>query len=386
MPPPTDIAVTVQDGTVPQSGVRVVFADADDAVLMDTMTDATGSVKLAMPAGNVSVYRTYTATPTTQRAPEVYTFVGAKAGDVLVLGNDAPESMTPSAIVVDVPVSAQGTVNVTTPCGSGQGQQPNVAITVMNCPSMVDFFVTDNNDDSFFAKAAYAPNVDLSSQTLAQDVQSTISATDIPANTTVSAEEDLVVGTYTLFTSDPQQLDGGPQTVNLPNVTGVNRLVVTSIDTDGMGQQMFGSLAAYAASPATVDVGASVMPYTSNPQWTQLGLNWTESGPGTADASIAMLDVTPQQPSQVTEYWRVIIAPHSGAAMPVPTLPDLQFNPSENDQIAITQGLVSATGGYDAIRATAFSVDNAVWAAPMNGTAAISYSNGNPPGRVVVQQ
>jgi hypothetical protein len=154
-----------------------------------------------------------------------------------------------------------------------------------------------------------------------------------------------------------------------------------------MGQQMFSSMGTYTASPVVIDVGANVIPYTSNPQWTELGVNWTESGPGTADASIAMLDVTPAQPLQgVTEYWRVIIAPHAGATMPVPTLPDAQFNPTQDDQIAISQGLVAATGGYDAIRATAFSVDNVVWAAPMNGGATISYSNNNPPGRVVAQQ
>jgi len=387
-PPPTDIRVSVSDGNVPQAGVRVVFADGDDVVQLDTMTDASGMVTFTMPTGNVSVYRTYPVNPTNPRPPEVYTFVGAKAGDNLVLGNSTAVNATPSAIVVDVPTSAQGTVTVTTPCGSGQGQQPNVAITVSNCPTMVPFFVQDNNNSSFYAQAAFAPNVNLASQTLAQDLQSTISANDIPANTQVNAEVDLVAGLFTLFASNQQQLDGnnGPQQVDLPNVSGVDRVVVTSINTNNMGQQMFASHSTYAASPVVIDVGQSVIPYTSNPQWSQLGLSWTETGPGNADAVIAMLDITPQQPSTITEYWRVIIAPHSGAAMPVPMLPDATMNPTQEDQISISQGLVAATGGYDAIRANAFGVDNVVWAAPMNGSTTISYSNNNPPGRVVFQQ
>jgi len=378
---PNNIQVTVIDGTTPQAGVRVLYQDDTGNTLDDTMTDATGMATFEVDSANVSVYRTYTGTPA--RAPEIYTFVGAKAGDMLALGNSTAIGTTPTAIVVQVPTAAQGTVTVTSSCGSGQGQQPNVALTVTNCPSMVDFYVSDGDNNSFFTQVPYSTNIDLSNQVLAQALSSTLAATDVPTNTQVNATERFVDGTFEAFRSSSRRIDQTEAQINVPAIEGVvNRVTVNSINTQNMGQQMIAASIMYEPSPAITDIGMYVIPYVSAASFGATGLTWTETGTGTADAVVAALDVTPKTSTTVTEYWRVVVAPHASSTLALPTLPDAMYNPAATDQVAIQTGILSATGGYDAIRANVFDYDDVVSAAPVDGFATLSYAGNTPPSRV----
>jgi len=381
---PGNIQVSVVDGTTPQAGVRVLYQDDTGATLEDTMTDATGLATFAVDAANVSVYRTYTGTPT--RAPEIYTFVGAKAGDALALGNAAVTgTTTPTAIVVKVPTNAQGTVTVKTPCGTGQGQQPNIAVSVTSCPSMVDLYVTDGNNNSFFAQAPYSANIDVSDGVLAQQLSTTIAASDVPANTTVNATERFIDGTFEAFRTNSKTISQTEQQTNAPAIEGiVNRVTVNSVNTQTMGQQMIGWSVMYEPSPAITDIGMNVIPYVSAPTFGATGLSWTET-PGTitnsltVDAVVAALDV---KPSGGAEYWRVVVAPHAASTLALPTLPDATDNPAATDQVTTQLGILSATGGYDAIRANVFDYDDIVSAVPVDGFATLSYAGNTPPSRV----
>ena len=382
-PPATDVQLVVRDGFTPQAGVRVIFQDATDAVLSDTVTDTTGMAKFTMDTGNVTVVRTFPLLPppAPRRAPEITTYVGVKAGDKLVLG-DATSNGTPGAIVVKVPDGANGTVKVETPCGSGQGTPPNIAITVTDCPAMVDFYVTDGDQSSFFKRMPYAGNVDLSGETLSGALAATIAATNVLPNTAVNVEERVVTGTFPLFSSGQKRVDQNPATVNLPNLTGVDQLIVTMIQPGTGGTQMIGARSAYAASPVVVDAGADLIPYvTATPTYAPTGVSWTESGAGDADAVIVTLQVTRGGPPTGDDtYARAIIAPHTGLMLRMPQLPDARYNPVMMDQIAGNHGLVKATGGYDAIRAGVFSVGNVVETAALDGKVTLSYAGNTPPG------
>ncbi|MBL0218751.1 MAG: hypothetical protein IPQ07_33355 [Myxococcales bacterium] len=326
MPPPSnDVQITVRDGYTPQAGVRVIFQDASDAVLADTLTDAMGFAKFEMASGNVTVIRTYPpATPPAERKlPEVYTYVGVKANDKLELGNTLALGAAPGAIVVKVPEAAQGTVKVSTPCGSGQGTAPNVAITVTNCPAMVDFYVTDQDQSSFYKKAPYAENVDLGLEPLSGSLAATISSRNVPANTSVTVEQRIVAGAFQLFSSGGKRVDTNPATVNVPNLQGVDQLVISTLDTNGRGKQMIADRSAYAASPVIVDATVGLIPYVmGNPTYAPTGVTWVEEGAGTADAVIVMMNVTRGGPPSLdNEYVRTIIAPHTGLTLRIPRCP-----------------------------------------------------------------
>ncbi len=389
-PPRNDVRVQIKDGFSPVASVRVIFQDAADVVVLDTVTDAQGMASAEMSTGSVTVIRTFPVItpppPEGQRAPEIYTYVGVKNNDLLQLG-DATSTKAPGAIVVKVPETAEGTVKVVTPCGSGQGTAPNIAITVNDCPTMMGFLVTDAQQSSFFQEAPYAENVDLSLGILSGDLAATLSATNVPPNTSVNAEERVVTGLFTLYRSGEKRIDQAPQTVNLPNLTGVDQLLVTRISTQGMGNQIVAARDTYSGSPALIDATADLIPYvTGNPQVAPTGVSWTEMGTGTADAVYVTLNVTRGTamggtPALDAEYTRLIVAPHTGTSLRMPVLPDALYNPTSMDQIGGSTGLVRATGGYDTIRAKAFAVDSLVDATPTAGKLVLSYAGGTPPGR-----
>ena len=389
-PPRNDVRVQVKDGFSPVASVRVIFQDAADAVIADTTTDAQGLASAEMSAGSVTVIRTFPLVtpppPEGQRAPEVYTYLGVKNGDLLQLG-DQTSTKSPGAIVVKVPDAAEGTVKVVTPCGSGQGTAPNVAITVNDCPAMMGFLVTDAQQSSFFEEAPYAENVDLSTGTLAGNLAATMSATNVPPNSSVNAEQRVVTGLFTLYSSGEKRIDEAPQTVTLPDLAGVDQLLVTRITTQGMGTQIVAARDTYSGSPALVDASADLIPYiTGNPTYAPTGVSWTEAGSGTADAVYVALNVTRGAamggtPALDAEYTRLIIAPHAGTSLRMPLLPDALYNPTSADQMAGATGLVRATGGYDAIRGKAFAVDRITDGAPAGGKLVLSYAGGTPPAR-----
>lgn len=383
LPPTTDVKLVVKDRYTPQPGVRVIFQATDGSVLSDIVTDANGVAEIPMEAGNVTAIRTYPIpTDGTERRPtDVYTYVGVKAGDLLELGNSESNGVA-GAIVVKVPEGANGTVKVSTPCGSGQGTAPNIAITVTDCPSMMDFYVVDGDNSSFYKKAAYAPNVDLATEVLSGNLAATLAATNVPTGAQVNIEERVVAGMFSLFSSGTKRVDQTPAQVNLPNVMGVEQLVLAQIQATE-GRQMVAARSSYSASPVIFDTAANLIPYVSTVEYKPTGITWMETGTGTADAVMVRLNVTRGGiDSPENQYVRTVIAPHAGATLVVPTLPDALYNLGMMDQIAGTHGLVKATAGYDKLRAKAFQVDNVIETAPMDGTVVLSYT-GNPPTRPI---
>lgn len=378
-PPKDQVRVLVRDAYSPQANVRVIFQDASDVVLLDTMTDGAGTATADMTAGSVSVVRTYAPItpppPNGQRQPEVYTYVGVKGGDLLTVAN-ATSDAAPGAIVVKVPDASNGNVKVTTACGSGQGTPPNIAMTVTDCPAMVGFYVVDGDNSAFYKKMPYAGNEDLSQEALRGSLASELSATNVPANTQVSIEERVVDGTYTLFSSGEKRVDQNPAQVNLPNITGPDELMIAKVQTQGASPRMTAVRASYQSNPRPFDASLDALPSPAEPKLEAGNITWTESGTGTADAVLVMIDVTPNM-SNAT-YTRWIVGPHAGLTLHVPVLPDPAYNPAMMDQVSVRHALVSAAGGFDAVRGLAFSAPNILDAA--TSRLSMSYS-GNPPVR-----
>ncbi len=361
---------------MPQAGVRVLFQNADGSQT-EVMTDATGIAKAAMPAGgNLSVMRPG-ASQQPPQLDQVFTYVGVKAGDHLQLGSQTPYG-TPTTINVLVPAGAQGTVTVTTPCGTGQGNAPSVPVTVTGCPAMIGLFVEDQNQSSFYAHAPYAPMIDLSNQLLVDSLPVTLNAANIPTGATVTIEERVMDGSFALYSTGPQPINGAPVNVNVPQLTGLDALVITAIALPS-GSQMVGQRSAFAPQPVTVDATASLIPSVSTPMATATGISWQEMGTGSADLVIATVTVTR---AAGTQYLRQLVAAHAGTslAMPMMTGGDVQYNPQNSDNVKSATGIVKASGGYDAARAYAFGVPNIVEATPSGGAITLSYAGNAPPG------
>ncbi|MDX2093448.1 MAG: hypothetical protein SFX73_36730 [Kofleriaceae bacterium] len=390
-PPPSQVRVAVNDANAPQAGVRVIFQNADDSVVLDTTTDAAGFATAEMQAGNVTVIRTYPVVipvpPEGQRAPDVITYVGVKGGDLLELGNAEPATpTTPSAIVVKVPEGAAGTVTVKTPCGSGAGEAPNIAITVSNCRAVMDLYVTDGDQSSFFVQKPYAGNIDVSDAVLKGRLGSQIAASNVPLESTVNVDQRLVAGMFALYSSGEKRVDQTPANVNLPDVTGIDQLLVTRINTANKGTQMITERTPFVGSTVNVDASANLIPYVGQIDYKPTTVTWVEDTAGitgVADAVLLTYDVTRGAgmggtPALDAEYRRIVLAPHTGLSLRLPVLPDALYNPSMADEIGGAFGIVRATGGYDALRKRAFAAAEITDTVDANGKITLSYTGQRP--------
>jgi len=384
VPPPTDVQIVVRDGALPQPNVQAIFQTADNTVVAEVVTDLEGRAIAEMPdGGNLTIIRSYPLPPAPEepRPPEVYTYVGVKPGDRLVLENPTAENAPTSAINVIVPETAAGTIKVKTPCGSGQGTAPIVPVTLKGC-SPDAFYVMDGDQGSFFVHAPYSENVDVSTGSLLGALSSSLSATNVPLGTTVTIEKRIESEGFLLYTSNPQRVDETPANVNVPQLEGLEQVLVVMSSANNR-TQVVATHSLFARGPSAVDATAGLIASVSEaPTFAPTGITWVEEGIGAPDFVISTLQVTrggPVNPNN--KYVRTIIAPYAGTSLQLPVLPgaNVLFNPTMEDQINLALGLAKVTGGYDGVRASAFTGTNIIDVTPLDGQLTLSYA-GNAPG------
>jgi hypothetical protein len=207
----------------------------------------------------------------------------------------------------------------------------------------------------------------------------------VPPNSQVNVEQKIYAGSFELFSTGDKRVDQQPQNVDMPNLTGVDGLVIMRVSTQQQGAVMTGTRSLYSGAVSSVDASAHPMPYfMGNTEIKPAGITWTEAGTGTADAVMVTLAVTRgaamgMTPGVNAEYVRAIIAPHAVGTLRIPAVPDAMYNPSSLDEIGGAIALVSSSGGYDVVRQRAFAKESIVDAAPAGGFISISYS-GQAPG------
>jgi len=377
-PPPTTVLVTVRDGNVLQPGVDVLFQNSDGSVVLEAKTDSGGAAMATMDTGTVTIARTFAAVGSAQRAAEIYTYVGVNAGDHLVLGDATDDTGAPTIVNVAVPTGATGNVTITSPCGTGTGTAPTVAMSMAGCPKSVEFYVKDDDDSSFLAGATFGSNIDLSAGDLEGTLGTSFSASNVtPDMTSVDVNVFAMDASNELYSSGNQTIatgsDAAPETINLPDLHGVDEVLVRTI-TSTKGTQMVSSRFPYAALPTPLDASAHLLPYVSSASFKACCVAWTETGSGTADFSVSTLAITPA--SGGAAYTRHIIAAHSGSSLAVPKLAGNQaiYNPVAADAIAGSVGIGSFDGGYHAAAEFAFGAPNFYDTTPISSTIALSYA------------
>ncbi len=390
-PPATDVQIRVRDGITPIVGATVIFQGADESVIAELTTDATGTALAEMPeGGTLTVIRAYPAAvpPEEQKTTEVYTYVGVEPGDRLELGRPTDELAPPSAINVMVPETAAGTINVKTQCGSGSGTAPLIPITVRGCGAELALYVTDGDQSSFAKQTAYAELVDVSSEALLGNLTSTLTATNVVLGTTVVAEKRIEMNGWTLASSGEKRIDTEPATIDVPNLTDVDELQLTRITDATNRTQLVASRQPYVKGTTVIDGSVGLIPYVATPNYSPTGLSWVEAGPAQSQPNmvIATLTITRDlggaTPGANDVYIRAIVAPHAGSSLRMPMLPGTasMFNPGASDQIAGSLGLAQFSGDYVAARAKVFTGASILDAAPMNGRVILSYAGNTPPG------
>jgi hypothetical protein len=188
---------------------------------------------------------------------------------------------------------------IATPRGSGQGTAPNVPISIQGCQP--DLFYVSANGASALGRAAYVPSVDLTGLSLRQLLASTVSASNVTAGTTVTVEQRLAIGGFFLASSGAKRVDAAAATVALPQLDGVEQLVVTAV-TGANRTELVAARSAYASDLANVDASVGLIAAVgAKPVFTPAAITWVEATPGAPDLVINSLAVTrggPADPKQ----------------------------------------------------------------------------------------
>ncbi|MEJ7603070.1 MAG: hypothetical protein WKG01_34605 [Kofleriaceae bacterium] len=362
-PPVVDVTMTVRDQGVPAANIPVVFQAPDGTSIAELMTDGSGTAIAQMPdGGSVSVIREQV----------VYTYVGVKPQDNLVFGRGELLDAAEVNVTVTVPAAAVGNVKITTPCGTGNGAAPTVALTLNGCATELDFLVEDDTG-AFLAHAPVAGAVDFSAQTFQPASKTMIGLVAVPIDleqTAIEKRLDTPAPFYVFSTGAiPTR---GTVEATTPTLPTAEQVIVATVSRQ-KSQLQISSRQPFSAGPSTVDVNAGMIKRTETTTVDPAtGLvAWLELGEGAPDLVTAMVTIT-RGDQTIT---RVLAAPYTVANVAVPVLPPTYaaLNMIPGDLATATHALAKVTGGYDAVRGRMFAVGSLINAVPMNGTATVSY-------------
>ncbi len=165
-PPVGAVSVKVTSQGAPSASVPVYFQNDDSTLVMEAMTDASGTATAMMRAGFVTVLEPQAVvtgvgpsvmiTPSGQR---LATFAGVKPGDMLhddldVLTTEVDTGVTvtidpdpnPAATSYTVHTTcSDGSVFISQGSGSGTGTLPTVSATLANCSGTADIVVISSS-------------------------------------------------------------------------------------------------------------------------------------------------------------------------------------------------------------------------------------------------
>jgi hypothetical protein len=393
--PVTDVKLTVRDGSTPKAGVKVIFQANDDSVIAELDTDAMGIATTKMPdGGSVSVVRTYGPDVYGQPGPvdHVYTYTGVKPGDVIELAGVLRDD-TPFNALVDVGLTNGEFVGVMTPCGSGYGHAPLIAVQLKGCGGETDFYVVnysgdigdphdppDPNDPNpppsgplyFVAHAKLAAMIDLSQETFRGTLSTEYSASNV-SGAQIALQKRLVFRDFTVFDTGVQTAP--TVTTDVPELPVADQIVTAHVSYAGT-HVVISARDLFTSAPKSIDIMGSVIPTSSAPTLAGNLLSWTQAGGGSADFSVADIAVGAVD----RQFVHSVVAAHNGTSLRVPVLPAThdKYNGQPTDTPRITHSLVRVTGGYDAARARVFNYAALSDVAPLGGIATASYPSATP--------
>jgi hypothetical protein len=363
------IRVTVTDGSVPQAGVTVVFQNPDDSVVADVITDSAGTASAELATGTVSVLRTGPG------GTQVFTYVGAKAGDRLRLGRPTSPGGAPVAVEIKLPIGLDN-VQMRTPCGSAAGAFPTMPLTLSGCASETVFYGADEAQQNYMVwVGAPSSALDFRLSEVRKRLGSTLTAFNQPTDATTTVEGRLELQRFRMYTTGARAVPV-PQFLSYPDLEGAQQITVATVSRPDATQL----LAARRWQPALVafDIGATLLPYVTAPTLDATSFRWVEAGSGTPDFIVASMTVTPVGG---TPYVRAIAAPYTAGTLRIPRLAGAHapLDIKAGDQLTGIPGIAKVTGGYDAIRNELFHGETVIDTAPIFSNVVLSFPGQQPP-------
>ncbi|HPH65592.1 MAG TPA: hypothetical protein PLF40_07605 [Kofleriaceae bacterium] len=382
------VKVTVVNRGAIVPNADVVFQNADDTVVAVAKSGPDGTAQATMrTGGSVTVVMPLIAPATSQT---VYTFLAVEPGDQLATDR-VTVTTTKVSRVFNLPTVVGATsYDVRTECGNALGNAtPSVTIMVDTGCTMSNIYVTARGPTprSFFAPNVTIPAgvLDLTNRTFTNSVQLAATLTNTPAVvTSAQSSAQLVVGKLEMTAPDGTALTYplplSPLTTGLLKVADIanaDAFILTSIRRSSGASQLFFERTANAAF--TFDVGQNQLPWLLAAPAVDLNANtilWTESNEGSAETTFASFRIA--RPAPGVNFTHEMISPHTVGKLVIPRLPAPldTFNVTATDTpTSLNVQLATFPGGYDAIRATAFSASTVSERVPSRGRFGASVFN-----------
>ena len=364
------VEVTVVNDAGPVAGATVVFQNADDSVVASAITAANGvATQVMAPGGSITVIAN-------AQANQATTVLAVKPGDKLQIKvNGLGVEQVFINVTLTLPTNSTGNYAVRSSCGPNYTglAAVNGALTfgVPSSCSQSSFVV--KREASFgsgglpaatIVKANVTPAngvYDLSDQTFAALVPNTISGTDVPS---VNLVQGIVAPLINGMIAELDESNAAIESPAFPTFSGgfaraqsaATQQAVDLLFRDA-GQQEFVTIAPvgdYAFAGAS-----QLLPWITDVVWNQPSNNatFTTAVAGTAPINGAFVAVGF---SRLKTFITHRVVGPSTASLRFPVLPAAlaDFNIVAGDLTSIEGGgLVSSTGGYDALRQVFFIVN-----------------------------
>jgi hypothetical protein len=347
--------------------------------VLSTTTDANGTASAVMAAGgSVTALDPYAQPLPPQTAVaggshSLYTFIGVKPGDNLVLAEPGEHAGIDVTVTVPIDPAPGVSYEVHTPCGGnsldnpGSGANPSGLIGIgPDCGATTDFLIVTRDDGFQVVDYAYVPDqpisegatIDLTAATYAAGSTRTYSYTNVPPTFgSPSFTDSILTPQGELLSQFNYASPDQPTPIVTPGIG--THLSITDIFGASAGNHHIADWGPY-TDTYTADLGARTLhdlngfPHV-DPTTHEISLDESAGG---AEPDVMLAGIYTYRQSDNTDWYWQIAAPHA-TTLTMPALPtDLyDFTITPTDSFDASQlMLAKVPGGYDAVRAYAFSM------------------------------
>ena len=381
---PSPVTLTITYNGIPQAGVTVHYQNADSTLVATEQTDSAGVASHVIAAGGyvtaVDPYEGANGLPTST----LRTFAGVKPGDHLKLSSGYVASHIFMTVTLPVQGDTQTTrYSVNSPCSpfpkeftsSGSGFQPSGLMPfARTCPTTDIVAVAYDANGAvtgYFSVVGQTitadGTLDYSAKSYAQPTNKTYTFTNKPGTLTSIGVEQHIGNTNGEFALVSSTATGSPDattTMGIPTVANALGIVQTS----GRALSSFHTLLDWGTlntNAFTTDVGARKLVDISGATFdiASHSVGWTE-GTGVAP-DLTYVSIFGTRTTSTTTFgidW-ILVGPHIAGSVVFPVLPvgAVDYNLDSDDSVDLSDlSMVKVPGGYDAIRANAFSLEDLV--------------------------
>lgn len=366
--PVAPVKLTVVERGSPVADVPVYFQNADNSLVVATLTDANGVASAVMAAGGyVTAIDPFRLTRGGVASNSVYTYAAVEPGDDLQLVDGSAATLVTVNVTIPSTTAASGYLLHSSCARSAQSIAPPGGMLSFDACGEGDFLVEALDASGNTLSTLFSPNhvlvdqgtVDLTGGAYVPAMSRIFRYTGFDPSPTEVFTTPWAVSPrgilHEAFANIGFEGGTGERELSVPATSpGLATVVESRFSSVAFGQHTVLDWAPSSAGPWILDNTNLLLPTFTELTAFDLAtatFSWTEGATGVIpDAALVRVDFG-REGAMIWDWY--VVAPHTGTSVKLPTLPGdaAVFNPLAGDA-AFPDGLTTlkAPGGYDALR------------------------------------